>query len=292
MKTGLAIVNAYFILPGVEHFYKRMKEELAKRGVSLSLATNAEIMASISSTGDILSSCGKYDFILYLDKDIYVSKMLSRSGIKMFDSADSIALCDDKMLTHIELADDGIKMPKTISGPLNYSKDDNQSFVNNLEKLLAYPFIAKENFGSLGREVFMINSHEELAAFEKEHGHNPRLFQEYISSSKGHDYRLIVIGGHCAAGMKRVNDKGDFRSNIALGGHGEKIAMPKAYISLAEKAARKLKLAYCGVDLLEGPKGEPILDEVNSNAFIDGIEKVTGANVAGVYADYIVKQIN
>jgi glutathione synthase/RimK-type ligase-like ATP-grasp enzyme len=46
------------------------------------------------------------------------------------------------------------------------------------------------------------------------------------------------------------------------------------------------------VYVLIGPKGEPILCEVNSNAFIEGIEKVTGVNVASAYAHHIEKSID
>ena len=291
MKSGLAIVNAYYVLPGAKHFYERMAEELAKRGVALGLATNAEIFSYVNSEGNLDGIVPDVDFVLYLDKDLYASYMLEMKGVRLFNSARSIELCDDKMLTHISLVNNGIKMPKTISGPLNYSIEENQAFIKELEDKLEFPFVMKGNFGSLGREVFLIENHDQLVAKEKEIGHSPRLFQELIASSKGHDYRLIVIGGHFVAGMKRMSDNGDFRSNIGLGGHGEKIQMPKAYIETAEKAAKLLHLDYCGVDILEGPNGEPILDEVNSNAFIEGVEKVTGINVAGAYADHIVKSI-
>ena len=61
----------------------------------------------------------------------------------------------------------------------------------------------------------------------------------------------------------------------------------KTCIRLAGKAAQILKLDYCGVDLLKGKDGEPILCEVNSNAFLKGIEEVTGINIAYLYAKHI-----
>ena len=59
----------------------------------------------------------------------------------------------------------------------------------------------------------------------------------------------------------------------------------------SDRVYRIAQIDYCGVDLLKGPHGEPILCEVNSNAFIQGIEKVTGINVAGAYASYIYKEV-
>jgi glutathione synthase/RimK-type ligase-like ATP-grasp enzyme len=106
------------------------------------------------------------------------------------------------------------------------------------------------------------------------------------------DYRIIIVGGKAIAGMKRVNHQGDFRSNVALGGTGEKVEIPAKFISIAEKAASILALDYCGVDVLIGPNDdEPILCEVNSNAFIEGIERVTGVNVAKAYALHIQKEL-
>ena len=44
-----------------------------------------------------------------LDKDKYISLMLEKAGLRLFNSSLAIELCDDKMLTHIILAKNGIK---------------------------------------------------------------------------------------------------------------------------------------------------------------------------------------
>jgi gamma-F420-2:alpha-L-glutamate ligase len=290
-KKGLAIVNAYMVWPPITSFAKRMKDELNKLGIELDVISNSKILSYVSETGDIKGPNLKADFILFLDKDLYTSSMLEERGYRLYNSARSIALCDDKMLTYLTLANNGLRLPKTFSGPLDYAKEDNEDFISNLEKELPYPFIAKTNFGSQGSGVYLVKSHQDLVDFEKEHSHSPRLYQEFIKASKGIDYRLIVIGGKFFTGMRRENTQGDFRSNIALGGIGEKTIINPSFIEMAEKAASILNLDYCGVDLLVGPKGEPIICEVNSNAFIDGIEKATGANVAKRYAELIQQEV-
>lgn len=292
LKTGLAILNAYIQTPASIHYYKRMKEELGSLGVSLDYKTNAEILALIGSNGDILASeMSKYDFVLYLDKDEYVAYMLEKAGIKLFDSAEAIRLCDNKMLTYIALSNAEIKMPKTISAPLNYIGSDDDAFIKEVTKELSFPIVAKDNYGSLGKEVYLIKNFDELAEFENNHKFGAHLYQEFIESSKGHDFRIIVINGKVVASMKRCNDNGDFRSNVAQGGHGELIDLPESFKETAEKAAKILKLDYCGVDLLDDKEGNPILCEVNSNAFLQEIERITGKNIAGVYAKHIVDSI-
>lgn len=287
--TGLAILNAYLQSPAMMHYFNRMKEELSSYGIGLDLKTNAEILAYMSGNGSIEENIKeKYSFVLYLDKDLYVSEMLTKSGIKLFNSSESIRLCDDKMLTHIFLGNQGIRMPKTISSPLNYMGKEDFVFLSDVMNLLSFPMIAKENFGSLGKGISLINNQEELYEYERSHKSDAHLYQEYIESSKGHDYRLILINGTCVACMKRVNDNGDFRSNVAQGGHGEITNIPKSYIDLAEKAAKLLKLDVCGIDILDDEDGNPVLCEVNSNAFFQEIEKITGKNIAKLYAEHIV----
>ena len=90
--------------------------------------------------------------------------------------------------------------------------------------------------------------------------------------------------------MRRRND-GDFRSNIELGGRGYPAEITKSYREISERAARLLSLDYCGIDLLEGEDGRPIVCEVNSNAFFNEAEKVTGVNIAGAYAAHIAREM-
>ena len=292
LKTGLAILNAYIQTPASLHFYKRVKEELGSLGVALDCKNNSEILSYITSNGDLFAKeMKKYDFVLYLDKDLYVSEMLEKAGIRLFDNAEAIRLCDDKMLTYISLSNKGIRMPRTISAPLNYAGIDDETFIKQVAKELSFPIVAKDNFGSLGKEVYLIKNYDDLAAFEKEHKFSAHLYQEFIESSKGHDFRIIVINGKVVASMKRSNDNGDFRSNVAQGGHGEPVELPASFIETAEKAAKILNLDYCGVDLLDDKDGNPILCEVNSNAFLQEIERITGKNIAGIYAKHIVESL-
>ena len=89
--------------------------------------------------------------------------------------------------------------------------------------------------------------------------------------------------------MQRKSET-DFRSNVELGGEGKIVDVPKEFIEVAENTAKVLNLDYCGIDLLYGKDCEPIVCEVNSNAFFGGIERVTGKNVAKAYAEYLLSK--
>ena len=193
------------------------------------------------------------------------------------------------MLTHICLANEGIKMPTTISSTLCYTDNGNRDYLVEVIDKIGLPMIVKENYGSLGKQVYLANNHAELLEIENKLIHIPHIFQQFIECSKGKDYRIIVIGGKVVAYMKRENPF-SYLSNLATGGTASKVELPQKYLDIAERCAKILGLDYCGVDILEGPHGEPIVSEVNSNAFYEGIEKTTGINVAGCYVDYLLSK--
>lgn len=287
-KKGLIVINGYGVAEGVQHQIKRLLEEFSNKNVPVDVRTTTEVLAYISESS-IAVNLPSYDFVVYLDKDRYVAELLEKKGYRLFNSANAIIKCDDKMLTHITLSQQNIKMPSTISSALCYRDDGNRSYLEKVIKIIGLPMIVKENYGSLGRQVYLVNNQKELLDIENKLIHVPHIFQELIKSSIGKDYRLIVIGGKAVAYMKREN-KHSYLSNLATGGTSSKVDLPDEYIQMAEKAAKIIGLDYCGVDILEGKNGEPILSEVNSNAFYEGIEKTTGVNVARLYVEHILSK--
>ena len=288
MKRVLIVINGYGLAGGIQHQVERLKEEFSKRSISVDVIKNTQVFAYIFE-GNVDISLPKYDFVLYLDKDRYVAELLEKAGYKLYNSIDSIIKCDDKMLTHICLANEGIKMPTTISSTLCYTDNGNRDYLVEVIDKIGLPMIVKENYGSLGKQVYLANNYEELLEIENKLIHIPHIFQQFIADSRGKDYRIIVIGGKVIAYMKRENPN-SYLSNLATGGTASKVELPKIFLDTAEKCAKILGLDYCGVDILEGENGEPIVSEVNSNAFYEGIEKTTGVNVAGCYVDYLLKK--
>lgn len=90
--------------------------------------------------------------------------------------------------------------------------------------------------------------------------------------------------------MKRTNTK-DFRSNIALGGIGLYLKPNDEFIKVAEKVSSLLSLDYAGIDLLIDKNNHPILTEVNSNAFFNELEKISGENIAQMIAKYVINKV-
>ena len=288
---GLILTNAYSANPHSANQPLRLKEEFARLGVEVDIQRNDGFWTSIDREGEVQTTLGGYDFCVYLDKDKYVSALLEKAGLRLFNSHLSILTCDDKMETAIALSGKGIPMPKTLPGLLCYTPHAKvrEEILDRVERELGYPVIVKESYGSFGAQVYLASTRPELESIASSVQYKHHLFQEFVPTSYGRDIRVIVIGGEVVACMERRSST-DFRANIERGGVGYPIDLPEEAKDLAIRAANALSLDYCGVDILFG-KDDYLLCEVNSNAFFGGIEKVTGVNVARAYAEYILKEM-
>ncbi len=290
MGHGIIVVNPYLIPKESVIKAERLKEEFDLLNVSVEIVTDTFLRSKIED-GKISSYLKSVDFAVYLDKDKYQSQILESLGVKLFNSHDAIRVCDDKGTTYLALVGKGVNLPKTIFGALCYNNDMpiDENWAKKIAKELGFPLIVKESFGSMGKGVYLAQDFNELLSIMEQVKVKPHIFQEYLGKKKGVDIRVIVIGGKAVCAMERKNQR-DFRSNVAQGGQGTKIDLSPEFKETAERCAFVLGLDYCGVDLIFGDNNEPYVCEVNSNAFISGIEKATGFNVAREYAKYIISR--
>ncbi len=229
---------------------------------------------------------------VYFDKDIITGLRLELLGIRLYNNIGSIELCDDKRRTGELLCRD-LRVPKTLPSPLLFGnlQEYRREFSEKTVETLGFPMVAKLAFGSLGQQVRLIQTKEELLLTLQEWQGQPYLLQEYITSSSGKDVRIYVVDGQVIAAMERHNPK-DFRSNIGAGGHGKKMIPPPEFEAAAVNACSLLGLDFGGVDLLYGPEGEPILCEVNSNALFNELNQVCGVNIEKHIAETVKKEQN
>ncbi len=291
MLNGVIIVNRYCKIPAMINQAERLKKEFELKGVNVKIIENGYNFV-FTSDGSVNLNLKNLDFCLFLDKDRYTAEVIEKSGVRVFNPSNSIVVCDDKVLTYLNLLNNQITMPKTLPSPLNYTASDvSYEEVDKIAKFLGYPVVVKLSYSSMGKGVFLANNRQELYELCNKYKSQAKLYQEFISSSLGRDVRIITVGGKYLCGYERNSHGKDFRSNVALGGNGVKINPPKEFINFAEKVAKILNLDYMGIDLMYGKNGEPILCEVNSNAFFEMAEEITNINVAKSYVEYIINTI-
>jgi ribosomal protein S6--L-glutamate ligase len=112
------------------------------------------------------------------------------------------------------------------------------------------------------------------------------LVQEFIKEARGADIRALVVGGKVVAAMKRQAPPGEFRSNLHRGGRAETVKLTPAERATAVRAARTMELNVAGVDMVRSDGG-PMVLEVNSSPGLEGIEGVSGVDIAGAIIEYI-----
>ncbi len=274
---GYLVVNGFLNNSKFNEIYSRFEKAFNDRGHTLRVYSNTEIL-----NGNLKL---KPDFVLFWDKDIILAKQLEAQGIRLFNSANSIEICDNKALTYLHLKDK-IAMPKTVVAPMTYRNIGycKFDFIDNID--IDYPIVIKECCGSFGQQVYLANTKADVLNILK-NTNEPVIFQEFIKESCGKDIRINMVGDCAVASMMRYNDK-DFRANITNGGSMKKYEPTAEEINMAKRVCRELKLDFGGVDILFGKNG-PVFCEVNSNAHFKNIFDCTGINVADKIAEYIEK---
>lgn len=280
MSTGILAVNAFLSSPKFDEAHDQLIQAAADEGISLQLRTGAQLHTELPNA----------EWVLFQDKDIALARRLESAGLRVFNSAEAIRVCDDKTLTYVELAGQGLAQPETIIVPLRYEKVDfsSHSFVDHAIENLSLPLIGKHGFGSFGVGVFLLNTREEVVEFLNDLGTSPGLLQRYVRQSHGKDRRLQVVGNRVIAAIERSNDTGDFRANLTNGGQAIPTQPTAEEESLALEATRALGLDFAGVDLLHSEDG-PLICEVNSNAHVVNISRITNINVARHMIKHIVE---
>lgn len=270
--TGFLVINHFLKGEKYDTLHKALTKSAENFGIELLIKTNQEMIFEQQ----------KPDFVLFWDKDINLALALEKKGIPVFNSAKSIALCDDKAKTYLAL--DGIvPQPETVIAPMSFFNSDYSEFADRAIQKLGLPLVYKECFGSFGEQVHLCRTKADILSHTNG---RPFLLQRFIEQSCGEDVRLEIISGKCAAAMKREN-KNDFRANITNGGTAEVYSPADDEISLAVNACNALGLTFGGVDILKGG----LVCEVNSNAHIVNLKNCTGVDLAPMIFESIINKL-
>ena len=290
-NKGYIIINGFLREEKFFSLYSALKQSADKAGLQLELKTNIELMCDIAS-GKTVANETLPPFAIFWDKDVRLAKTLEAAGMKLFNSASAIELCDDKSLTHIALMN-RVPQPKTVLIPLTFPRvgSTDCAFLEKIADYLGFPLVIKQCFGSFGAGVYLAGNMEEAKAALMKTAGGAAIAQQYIASSFARDIRAYIVGDKVAAAMLRHNESGDFRANVAQGGKADAYALNEAQAALAVKTAQILGCTFAGVDLLFGENGEMTVCEVNSNAHFAGISAATGVNIADKIIEAVAQRI-
>lgn len=272
IMNGILLVNHFLNSEKYNELHSHLVKSAKKQNVNLVIKTNLELAADKVNT----------DFVLLWDKDINLARRLEKSGVPVFNSSSSVAMCDDKARTYIELS--GIvPQPETLIAPKTYFNADMSGFVDTAIERLGLPVVFKECFGSFGEQVYLCKTRDEIMSRISEKSF---VLQEFISDSSGSDTRIEIVGSKFISAVRR-NNPDDFRSNVTNGGTMTPVVPDNKIIETAVKACEVLGLTFGGVDILDNG----MVCEVNSNAHIINIMNATGIDIAPVIFNEIMEQL-
>ncbi len=213
-----------------------------------------------------------------------VVRQFEMMGVFSLNESVAISRARDKLRSMQLLSRQGIGLPVT---GFAHSPDDTADVINLAG---GAPLVIKLLEGTQGKGVVLAETQKAaesvIDAFRGLHVYF--LTQEFIKEAGGADIRCFVIGEKVVAAMKRQAKEGEFRSNLHRGGSASVVRITPEERSTAVRAAKIMGLNVAGVDLLRSNHGTVVL-EVNSSPGLEGIEKATEKNVAGMIVDFIEK---
>lgn len=275
--------------------HKRLKETAEARGHELQIINTLRCYMNIASRRPEIyyhdEKLPMFDAVIprigasITFYGLAVLRQFEMMGVYPLNESVAIGRSRDKLRSMQILARDGVGLPVT-----TFAHDPKQT-AEVLQLAGGAPLVIKLLEGTQGIGVVLADTDRSAkSVIEAFRGANVNiLVQEFIKEAGGTDIRAFVVGGRVVAAMKRSGAEGEFRSNLHRGGSAQEIKISSVERATALRAAKAMGLNVCGVDMLRANHG-PVVMEVNSSPGIEGIEKATGIDVAGVIIDFLEKQ--
>jgi ribosomal protein S6--L-glutamate ligase len=207
-------------------------------------------------------------------------------GVHCLNDAAAISRARDKLRALQTMAANGIAMP--VTGFADSPMDTN-ALINLVN---GAPLVVKLLEGTQGRGVVLAETQKAaesvINAFKSLKANI--LVQEFVKEANGIDLRCFVIDNKVVGAMQRVAAEGEFRANLHLGGTPSPVKITVEERRMAIKSAKAMKLSVAGVDIIRSKSGPKVL-EVNSSPGLEGIEEVTGRDIAGLMIESIEKTL-
>ncbi|MEM7552480.1 MAG: 30S ribosomal protein S6--L-glutamate ligase [Bacteroidota bacterium] len=294
-KEGLKIV----LLASNAELYsnKRIMEAGEERGHEMRFVNISQCYMNISSSSPEVHYRGG-EFLKDVDAIIprikpamtfygcAVVRQFQSIGTFCLNDSVSIAHSRDKLRSLQILSKNSIPMPTT--GFANSPVDT----ADIIKMVGGAPLVIKLLEGTQGKGVVLAETNKAaesvINAFKSLQANI--LVQEFIKEAQSKDIRCFVIDGKVIGSIQRQAAAGEFRANLHLGGTASSVKITPEERKIALTATKAMGLKVAGVDIIRSNEGPKVL-EINSSPGLEGIEDITGKDVAGMMIECIEKYI-
>jgi tetrahydromethanopterin:alpha-L-glutamate ligase len=218
-------------------------------------------------------------------KRLGVLHALRELGVPVYNDARAIERSVDKSMTSLLLHAARIPAPATWAT----ESAAQARRIAMRETAAGHALVLKPLFGSQGKDLQLVGEvdgvHHPMPDIDARYAGLAYL-QRFVPpmAVPGFDWRVLVVGGRALTAMRRVSTH--WVHNVAQGARCEPAELERPLAQLAERAARALDMDYAGVDLIAAASGPRIqVLEVNGVAAWQGLQRVTGFNIAGAIVD-------
>lgn len=263
-----------FIAGKSQKSFECLKERASLRGHTVDHIPLRDMPLSYEGVKEFVLDCReKYDVLHYYAGladpiGVMFGSICDDFGINILNNRSHITpFAHNKMFQMLAFSKAGLSVPKT-----EFSR--HPIFSSLVDKLGTKTIIAKKVRGTHGNHVHEIKNQIELEQITEPSDY---LFQEFIPHKN--DIRVLVLDGVARCGYHRVPEAGDFRANLARGGHARPITNDEERVvvyGLAEKAVKAVPHDLAGVDIIKSETdGKYRLIEINTNPSWYGIFEST-----------------
>lgn len=156
--------------------------------------------------------------------------------------------------------------------------------------------VVKPLHGNGGKAIFRIDEDgTNLSALSEVFNQTwpePHMIQPFLPEVAEGDKRIVLVDGEFAGAINRFPGEGEFRSNLAQGGHAEATVLTACEEEICAAMGPELKrrgLVFVGIDVIGGKW----LTEINvtSPTGIVAIDKFNGTDTAGMIWDAIERKV-
>jgi RimK family alpha-L-glutamate ligase len=218
------------------------------------------------------------------DFQFEVFEQLERLGILMINSPAALQVAESKFLTSYILQEHGFRVPASL---IVQELEDATDFLREHSDIIAKPLYGFQGYG-----VIRVQQDERDAATRLRRlldEYKCLCLQEYIANP-GRDIRAFVVGDEVVASIYRIAKIGRWKTNIRAGGMPVATTLTDEQRDISVRISRCLGLDYTGVDIIEGPEGNYVL-EVNGAPAWGGIMEATGRDVAQDIIDHVIQKL-
>ena len=264
----------------------RLVEEAEKLGIDLKIIGIHDTVVTEDGILNLGEKLEQRDFVINRYKWGKEKDEINSLGKRSYNPLEAYNIYINKYEQVKQLQSDRFLVPKYVLGT-------SLSDFDGIAKFIGKPFVAKGLESSMGEQISLIETKEDLKKLCQEYGMEKEwLFEEFITTSFGRDMRFYSIRGEVAACMQRKS-QGDFRANVALGASVEAYEITPEMEQIAKDIYEQTGLDFLGIDLLFGEE-KPYFCEINVMPGLEGIEKASGVNVAKkiietIKGDFMIK---